>query len=134
MAKFLLSLQETPGSFRHLSPEEIQGVIQKYRAWSAKMREAGKLVGGEKLKEEGGKHVTLQKGKVVVTDGPYSEAKEVVGGFFLIQARDYAEAAELVRDCPHLDFGRVEIREVEVLPDCPDLAIGRPANREIQAV
>jgi hypothetical protein len=134
MAKFLLALHETPDAFRHLSPEEIQGVIEKYRSWSAKQREAGRLVGGEKLKDEGGKHVTQQKGKLIVTDGPYSESREVIGGFFMIEAADYVAAVELTRDCPHLEFGRIEIREVEILPSCPDLALGQSASREAQAV
>lgn len=113
MAKFVLLLYETPNEFRKLSPEEIQRVIEKYSAWSGKLAQAGQLVGGEKLKEEGGKHVTGKGGRVAVVDGPYSETKEVVGGYFTLEVRDYAEAVELVRDCPHLAYGRIEIREVD---------------------
>jgi hypothetical protein len=48
-----------------------------------------------------------------VVDGPYSEAKEVVGGYGIIQAANYEEALELTRDCPHLAFGRLELRETD---------------------
>ena len=51
---------------------------------------------------------------MVVKDGPYAEAKEVVGGYFIIEAKDYAEAAKLCEDCPQLELnGRIELREVD---------------------
>lgn len=113
MAKFMLLLYETPNEFRGMSPEEIQRVIEKYSAWSGKLAAAGKLLGGEKLKEEGGRHLSQQKGKLAVVDGPYSETKEVIGGYFIVEAKDYHEAVQLVSDCPHLAHGRIEIREVD---------------------
>ena len=48
-----------------------------------------------------------------VTDGPYAEAREVIGGLFMIEAANYDEVVELSKDCPHLDFGSIEIREVQ---------------------
>ena len=54
-------------------------------------------------------------GSATVTDGPYSEAKEVVGGFFMLEAANYEEAVALSRDCPHLRFGAVEVPEVDVV-------------------
>ncbi len=113
MAKFLLVLYETPNEFQNMSPEEIQKVIEKYSAWSSKLAAAGKLAGGHKLMDEGGRHLTAKGGKVTVVDGPYSEAKEVVGGIFVIQAQDYDEAARLTSDCPHLAYGRVELRQID---------------------
>jgi hypothetical protein len=48
-------------------------------------------------------------------DGPYSEAKEVVGGFLMLRAANYDEAVEIMRDCPHVHFGRnrLEIRQTD---------------------
>jgi hypothetical protein len=49
-----------------------------------------------------------------VIDGPFTEATEVIGGYFVISAADYAEAIEISRDCPHLRYGgRIELREIE---------------------
>ena len=48
-----------------------------------------------------------------VTDGPYAESREVIGGLFIVEAASYEEVVELSKDCPHLDFGTVEIREVQ---------------------
>ena len=52
-------------------------------------------------------------GTTKVTDGPYAEAREVIGGLFIIEANSYDEIVELSKDCPHLDFGSIEIREVD---------------------
>jgi hypothetical protein len=113
MAKFMLILHETPGNFAHLTPEELQRTVEKYIAWAGKLKESGKVAGSNKLMEEGGRIVTRRRGELNVVDGPYSEAKEVVGGYFVVQAADYDEAVRLLRDCPHLEFGRIEVRQVD---------------------
>lgn len=113
MAKFMLILHETPGNWTSLTPEQMQRTVEKYTAWANKMRESGRASGSNKLTEEGGRIITRRRGELNVVDGPYSEAKEVVGGYFVIQAADYNEAVQLCRDCPHLEFGRIEVRQVD---------------------
>jgi len=51
---------------------------------------------------------------VAITDGPFAEAKEIIGGYFIVQANSYDEAVGLAKDCPHLDFGTIEVREIEI--------------------
>jgi hypothetical protein len=46
-------------------------------------------------------------------DGPYAEAKEVVGGYFIVEADGYDDAVALCRDCPHLAYGRIEVRQLD---------------------
>jgi hypothetical protein len=113
MAKFMLILHNAPGVWRNLSPEEMQRKVEKYQAWVAKFRSSSRLVSSEKLGEEGGKLLSLRNGRVNIVDGPYSEAKEVVGGYFLFRAADYEEAIELTRDCPFLDDHRIELRQTD---------------------
>jgi hypothetical protein len=96
------------------SPEEAQKNMEKWLAWF-------KVLGAEgHLKDPG--HPLEPSGKVVrgrqnpVTDGPYAEAKDVVGGYTIVETRDLAEAAELARGCPILDVGgSVEVRPVQKL-------------------
>ncbi|HKG22813.1 MAG TPA: YciI family protein [Blastocatellia bacterium] len=98
------------------SPEMIQAVIQKYNAWTEKLRGANRLAGLNKLQPEPGRHLRGHGASQVVTDGPYAETKELIGGYWLITADDYDQAVELSRDCPSLEFGgRIEVREVEEL-------------------
>jgi hypothetical protein len=115
MPQFMLLLYETPGDFQGMSPEEIQKLLQKYSAWTQKVGAAGKLVGGHKLVEEGGKRMTRNGGKLTVVDGPYAETKEAIGGYFILKARDYGEAVELASDCPHLQYGRIDVRQVDFM-------------------
>jgi hypothetical protein len=113
MASFMLLLWETPSTVGSLSAEEIQQVIEKYQQWSKKTAEAGRLKGGQKLMEEGGKCITEVGSRLSVVDGPYSETKEVIGGYFTIEARDYDDAVAAASDCPHLKFGRIEVRRID---------------------
>ena len=113
MAKFMLILHQTPGVWRNPSPEEMQRKVERYQAWIGKMHSSGRHVASEKLGEEGGKLLRLQEGRLSIVDGPYSEAKEVVGGYFVFRAANYEEAIEVTRDCPFLHDGRIEIRQTD---------------------
>ena len=113
MPKFMLILHKTPGIWGQVSPEEMQQKVEKYQAWMDKIHSGGRHVSSEKLGEEGGKVLARQKGRLNIVDGPYSEAKEVVGGYFVFRAANYEEAIELTRDCPFLDDGRIELRQTD---------------------
>jgi len=54
-----------------------------------------------------------ENSKPVVKDGPFAEAKEVMGGFFVVEAEDYDQAVEVAKTCPHMDFGSIEVRQIE---------------------
>jgi hypothetical protein len=116
----MLLLHENPAGFTGMSPDEMQRVIQKYSTWSARLASQGQLVGGDKLRDEGGKHLRRNAngsgGRPVVADGPYTEVKEIVGGYFKLEAADYDEAVSLASQCPHLEFGWIEVREIEPMP------------------
>ncbi len=114
MSEYMLLLHEDPRQWSGVTPEEIQNVIAKYGAWRQKLADEGKLAGGHKLKDEGGKWLSAKDGKITVTDGPYSEAKEVMGGYFMIKAENYEAAVAISRECPHLEYGgRIELREID---------------------
>jgi hypothetical protein len=113
MAKFMLILHSAPGVLTKLSPQELQRKVEKYQAWMAKIHSGGRHVSSEKLGDEGGRLLNLQNGRVNIVDGPYSEAKEVVGGYYVLRAANYEEAIELTRDCPFLEDGRIELRQTD---------------------
>jgi len=96
------------------SPEEMQRHLEKWVAWMKDLGASGHI------KEQG--HPLEGTGKVVrgaqkiINDGPYAEAKDVVGGYMVIEARDLAHAAEISKGCPILDVGgSVEVRPVQKL-------------------
>ena len=95
------------------SPAEMQAVTAKYKAWTQRVAGTGKLKGGEKLRDGQGRVLRGQEKALKVTDGPYVESKEVLGGFWLVDADSYDEVVQLAADSPHLQFGTLEIREIE---------------------
>lgn len=116
MADYLLLLYDNALDFSEMSPEEMQKIIERYKAWGDSLEAAGKLIGSNKLVDEEGRVLRPDQGKVRVIDGPYSESKEVIGGYFAIRAADYEEAVEISRSCPHLEYeGTIEIREIAAL-------------------
>ena len=116
MAKYILLLHENPSAFSDFSPEQMQAIMIRYKEWGRKMREEGRMLGSNKLKDEGGKHLRRQGGQLQVQDGPFAETREVLGGYYMLEAADYAQAVDLAGGCPHLDFGWIEVREIHEIP------------------
>ena len=110
MAKFLFVYRSAPATMRNLSPEEMQQTMQKWSTWiSEGMQKGWMLDPGDGLTQEG----CVVNAKKVVTDGPFVEAKELVGGFSIVQAATVSAAAKLAKGCPHLlSGGTVEVRRL----------------------
>ena len=113
MDTYLILLHES-NNIPRLSPEEMQAIVARYKAWGQRLHASGKFVASNKL-EDTGRVLRADAGKIRITDGPFTETKDVLGGYFVIQADNYEQAAELCRDSPHLDFGAVEIRRIELV-------------------
>lgn len=113
MAKFMLNICYGDAAKREQSsnPSDDKFLMEKYNEWSDKMGE--KIVVAHKLKDKVGRRLDLN-GKII-KDGPYIETKESLGGFYIIEAKDYEEACLAAKDCPTLLYqgGYVEVREVE---------------------
>jgi hypothetical protein len=113
MSEFILLYRNTMEAHREAmgSPEKAQQSMTKWRAWIKEMTEKGQLKNVGQPLERVGK-VVGGKNKSV-TDGPYAEAKDVVGGYSIIEARDLEQAAQVASGCPVLETGgSVEIRPV----------------------
>jgi hypothetical protein len=97
------------------TPEEMEKIFGKWMAWMKGMKAKGQYVGGDRL-DDGGKVVRNPRG-ATVTDGPFAEAKEIVGGYIIVTAASLAAAAEIAKGCPGLENGTiVEVRPIEPLP------------------
>ncbi len=98
------------GEAKEKSPEEIQQLVQKYISWVKDLRAAGKFKAGDELRPTG-RVVSSNQGKL--TDGPFIETKDAIGGYFLIEAADYSEATAIAKSSPNLaNGGWVEIRQI----------------------
>jgi hypothetical protein len=113
MKDFLLLFRNDFSQMPQPSPEQMQALAKKWMDWF------GSIAAQNKLTERGNRLVPA--GKVirpnnVVTDGPYMEIKEALGGYAVVKASSLEEAAELGKGCPVLNYGgSVEVREIMVL-------------------
>ena len=112
MKEFALLFRRPDFDMSKFSPKEMQEMQKKWDSWAAGLTEQGKLVShGARLNPEG----KVLKGGGVITDGPFVEVREILGGFFLIKAEDLEEATTLAHGCPILGVGgSVEIRPIYV--------------------
>lgn len=94
--------------------QERDALVAACRAYDEELRESGHWAGGSAL-ETAGNAVTLRRGdgRVLVTDGPYSETKEQIGGILYLEARDLNEAIQLISRHPGVRIGPFEIRAVD---------------------
>ena len=105
MAQYMLMLHHAPSYNMDLPREKMMELTQRYMAWAGELRQKGKMVGGEKLSANGGRHIRMKDGKPVASDGPYAEAK------------DLAEAEAIARDCPHLALSPTNWAEIRPIDD-----------------
>ncbi len=109
MAKYLLVYRGLAPSAPP-SPAEIQASFQKWGEWIGKYTQSGHIINpGDGLKETG----KVVRADGIVSDGPYVESKEIVGGYSIVQADDYDQVVAIAKDCPAAGGGgSVEIRQL----------------------
>jgi hypothetical protein len=113
-SEFLLVFRQ-PQDEPDPTPEEMEKILSRWMDWMKSMNSRGEMRGVNRLQDTGKVLRGVRGAKV--TDGPFVESKEVVGGYILIAADDLAQATEIARGCPGLDRNTiVEIRPVEPLP------------------
>lgn len=110
---YALFLRNETIDFAAYSPEEMEKIMSDFDEWNSQMIDAGQLIASASL--QGGAGKTIHAGGVV-SDGPYSEAKEAVAGVLFIQAGNDDQAAAIAASCPFLPRGgSVEVRQIPEL-------------------
>ena len=105
MPQYMLIMRRDPSFMSGLSAEDMQKALEKYMAWTKRPY----TIDSKRLAMEPGKVI---RGKQV-TDGPFSESKEIFGGFFIIEAADYNQAVSRALEHPHLEYGgSIEVRQL----------------------
>jgi hypothetical protein len=127
LSPYLLIFRDaSPDAYTKISAEERQQLMQQWNAWYEGLAAQGKVQHGHPL-EPDGRVVSGPRGERVV-DGPFAEAKEAIGGYFLLTVADLDEATEIAQRCPSLRIGMsVEVRAIA--DACHGLGVqGRPLN------
>jgi hypothetical protein len=112
MANFMLIFRggESPGD----SPEQMQQHMQKWSAWFDGLTKSGAYKGQGAPLEPGGR--VVRGTRKAISDGPFAEAKDLVGGYAIVEAKDLEAAVEIARGCPTYEKdGAVEVRPVRAM-------------------
>ncbi len=125
---FLLLFRDAPGAYAAMSAEQRQQLMHQWNAWYDGLAATGKVQHGHPLEGQG-RVVSGPRGEKI-TDGPFAESTEGVGGYFFLTVDGLEEATEIARGCPSLAHGMtVEVRPVA--DACGALGVrGRPARTE----
>jgi len=112
MPNYVGFLRGTEDAQTHLSPTEAQQTLERYIAWNEDLANTANEVqtgGGLSAK---GRVIRGQNADLAVTDGPFVETSEILGGFIVITATDLDEAEKVFAGHPHLEFGSIEVRKI----------------------
>jgi hypothetical protein len=109
--KFICLGYIDPNKLPSVSVEELNAMMDRCFAYDEQLRAGGNFKGGEGLQPPGSaKTLRYTSGKIAITDGPYAETKEQIGGIMILEARDMDHAVELISNHPGAQFGPWEIR------------------------
>ncbi|MBN9162130.1 MAG: dehydrogenase [Myxococcales bacterium 68-20] len=112
--KFLCIAYEAEETFTSMPAEEWEALREETLAYVDSLQKSGQLVLTNALQSaRKASMVRVRKGEVLITDGPFAETREQIGGFFLIEAKDKDEAIRIASKWPGARFGNIEVRPVE---------------------
>ena len=109
--KFILLIYDEEKAWGKLSQAEQQKIMTEYRGLSESLKSSGHFQAGSQLGPvASAASVRLRNGKKMVTDGPFAETREQLGGYYLIEAKDREEAVSIAARIPSARMGTVEVR------------------------
>jgi hypothetical protein len=120
--KYALTIYGDESASHQTSPEEMQAISQAYAEVTQEMDQKGALVAGEALyPTQTATTVRVQEDERTVTDGPFAETKEQLGGFYVLECKDLDEAIEWAAKIPGSHHGSVEVRPVMVFDEAGNI-------------
>jgi hypothetical protein len=118
--RYLILIGHDEKGGKLLTPEQHHALFNAYQKYEAELKKAGVLLGGDPLQpSDGAVRISADGGKRKLRDGPFSESKEIIGGYFLLEVKSRDEAVEWASRCPAAEMGGwsyVEVREIQELP------------------
>jgi hypothetical protein len=109
--KYMLLIHDDEQAFQRLNESERQAIYGEYRKFSEEIVASGNYIGGSELQPtSSATTVRVRNGKRLVTDGPFAETREQLGGYYLVEAKDLDEAIALAGRIPSAKTGTIEVR------------------------
>ena len=112
--RYMLLIYSDEKALAGRTPEQVAAKNQEWSAYAGAMQAAGKLVSGDPLSSiSTATTVRLQNGSAMITDGPFAETKEQLGGYFIVDAANLDDALDWAKKMPNLsEGGSVEVRSI----------------------
>src|SRR3954452_23019421 len=110
--KYMLTIHTDPAGYADASREDLDAELQGYASLSKEMHDSGAFVAGEGLQLDTATTVSVKDGERLVTDGPFAETREQLGGFYLLDCKDLDEAISWASKIPGARHGKIEVRPV----------------------
>ena len=130
--KYLALIHSDEAGWETLSDETRGALIERYLAFSKEAREAGVMLGGDQLAPTAAATtVRVRDGQTLVTDGPYAEVKEALGGYYLFECDSIDEALDWAAKIPGAQHGAIEVRQVHVDEENSTAAVLRRRSQEV---
>jgi len=110
---YMLLIVEKVGDRARRSESEGSALYDRMLRFSEELKRRGLLTMSQSLKaDSAAARVTGEEAKSIVRDGPFAEAKEMIGGFFLLTCQTRGEAVQIARECPAAQWATIEVREL----------------------
>ena len=111
--KYMLLIYDDEQAWEKLAETERHRILGEYMQFTQQIKSTGKYVMGAQLRQTlAATSVRIRNGKRVVTDGPFAETREQLGGYYVIDAKDLDEALDVAAEIPSARVGTVEIRPI----------------------
>ncbi len=109
--KYILLIYDDPKVWEAMTESEIGKLMAEYRQFTDELHASGHFIAGSQLQPEtSATSVRKREGKVLLTDGPFMETRETLGGYYLVNAKDLDEAVSLAERIPSARYGTIEVR------------------------
>jgi hypothetical protein len=113
--QYLLMIYQNEAEYAKIDPATLQKVYEEYGAFTQGIVKSGNFKAGDRLQPTTtATTVRIRDGKTMMTDGPFAETREQLGGYYLIDAKDLDEALAIAAKIPGARFGSIEVRPIWV--------------------
>jgi hypothetical protein len=111
--QYLLLIYSAEDAWENVPPSAREKMLQEYGAFTQSIAQSGHLRGGNELDvTRKAKTIRVRQGKHQIFDGPFAETKEQLGGYYLVEAKDQAEALAIAARIPSARIGSIEVRPI----------------------
>jgi hypothetical protein len=113
--QYMCLIYDDENTWDNLPEDERNAVFAEYGSFTESIKGSGNYVAGDALQPTStATTVRIRDGKTMVTDGPFAETKEQLGGYYLVEAKDVDEALKIAEQIPSARYGSIEVRPVVV--------------------